>query len=112
MVRQMASAAGKELRSADSQNGSCVLKTYTRRYSAVGLAGRIASLFGSSYYYRVYSRDGQLLATSEWILWEREYGIWMLTGSIELRCTPAKTAGRVGGWRNATDKSAGYCVFV
>ncbi|EPG2417984.1 MULTISPECIES: hypothetical protein [Stenotrophomonas maltophilia group] len=65
MVRQMASDAGKELRSADSQNGSCVLKTYTRRYSAIGLAGRIASPFGSSYYYRVYSRDGQLLATSE-----------------------------------------------
>lgn len=38
MVRQMASDAGKELRSADSQNGSCVLKTYTRRYSAIGYA--------------------------------------------------------------------------
>jgi hypothetical protein len=74
MVRQMASDAGKELRSADSQNGSCVLKTYTRRYSAAGLGGRIASLFGSSYYYRVYSRDGRLLATSEWTLWEREFG--------------------------------------
>jgi len=74
VVRQMASEAGRELRSVASENGSCVLKTYTRRYSAVGVAGRIASLFGSSYYYRVYSRDGALLETSEWKFWEREFG--------------------------------------
>lgn len=74
VVRQMASEAGRELRSVASENGSCVLKTYTRRYSAVGVAGRIASLFGSSYYYRVYDRDEALLATSEWKFWEREFG--------------------------------------
>lgn len=73
-IRQMASEAGRELRSVASENGSCVLKTYTRRYSAAGVAGGIASLFGSSYYYRVYSREGALLATSEWKLWEREFG--------------------------------------
>jgi hypothetical protein len=74
VVRQIASEAGRELRSVASENGSCVLKTYTRRYSAAGVAGCIASLFGSSYYYRVYSREGALLATSEWKFWEREFG--------------------------------------
>ncbi|MFK3774172.1 hypothetical protein [Pseudomonas sp. NPDC089406] len=73
-IRQMASEAGRELRSVASENGSCVLKTYTRRYSAAGVAGGIASLFGSSYYYRVYSREGALLETSEWTFWEREFG--------------------------------------
>jgi len=74
VVRQLASEAGRELRSVASENGSCVLKTYTRRYSAAGVAGGIASLFGSSYYYRVYSREGALLATSEWKFWAREFG--------------------------------------
>jgi hypothetical protein len=73
-VRQMASEAGRELRSVASDNAGCVLKTFTRSYNAVGMAGRIASLFGSSYYYRVYSREGELLATSEWTFWAREFG--------------------------------------
>ncbi|QXH44757.1 hypothetical protein KSS93_17920 [Pseudomonas xanthosomatis] len=73
-VRQIATYAGRELDSVTSDGGGCALNTYTRRYSAAGVAGRIASLFGSSYYYRVYSRDGELLATSEWTIWKRESG--------------------------------------
>ncbi|NIX93450.1 hypothetical protein HCG45_11895 [Pseudomonas fulva] len=55
-----------------SGSGKSLLKTYVRNYSAFGVAGRMASAFGSFHFYRVYNDAGDLLATSEWNFGEHE----------------------------------------
>jgi len=73
-VRQQATTAGLEVDSVNSENRVCVIKAYVRNYDAVGIPGRAAALFGSRYYYRVYDRQGERLATSEWKIWQYEVG--------------------------------------
>lgn len=69
-VRAEATKAGGEWHSTLSENGNCSLKTYIRKYSNLGTLGRVFGLFGSQFYYRVYSRNGELQKTSEWNFWE------------------------------------------
>lgn len=71
-MRQYASNQAHVTDSIASGSGKCLLKTYRRDYSAFGVVGRMASAFGSRYFYRVYNNAGDQLATSEWNFSEDE----------------------------------------
>ncbi|QXH49181.1 hypothetical protein KSS94_14590 [Pseudomonas fakonensis] len=71
-MRLYASDQAQVTDSIASGSGKCLLKTYRRDYSAFGVAGRMASVFGSRYFYRVYNNAGDPLATSEWNFSEEE----------------------------------------
>jgi len=72
--REKATEAGAERRASWSSTGECVVRTYVRDYSELGGLGRFFGFFSGRYYYRVYSKSGDLLKTSEWNLLETETG--------------------------------------
>lgn len=94
-MRLYASDQAQVTDSIASGSGKCLLKTYRRDYSAFGVAGRMASVFGSRYFYRVYNNAGDPLATSEWNFSEEEVNTLPLSGSARWRCIQPGTAGRV-----------------
>lgn len=49
-----------------SESGECYLVTYTPGYHKLGLIGQVFGLFSSGYFFRVYTKDGALLESSEW----------------------------------------------
>lgn len=53
---------------------SCRIDAYAPRFSSYGLPGKLAKLFSSDSFFRVHSRDGAQLRSSEWKLWQREFG--------------------------------------
>jgi len=73
-VREKATEAGSEDQISWSSTGECVVKTYVRDFSGLGVVGRIFGIFSNDYYYRVYSKNGDLLETSEWNFLESEAG--------------------------------------
>ncbi|MBH3436445.1 MULTISPECIES: hypothetical protein [Pseudomonas] len=52
---------------------SCYINAYVPRFSSYGVAGKLVKLFSSDAFFRVYSKDGALLKSSEWRLWQREF---------------------------------------
>lgn len=56
-----------------NEAGTCYINSYIPRYSALGVAGKLASLFTSEAFFRVYTKDGELLKSSEWLLWQNEF---------------------------------------
>lgn len=50
----------------------CTIQAYTPMLSKYGLIGDFIRFFSSPTFYRVYSKDGILLRTSEWQLIQRE----------------------------------------
>jgi hypothetical protein len=71
-IRQFSAYVAIETDVLANPSGSCVLKSYVRNYQPLGIVGRVGSGWSSRYFYRVYDRDGDLLATSEWTLSEYE----------------------------------------
>lgn len=57
-----------------SDSGDCYISKYEPDYKMIGLAGRVLELLSSRYFYRVYTKDDELLRTSEWFFWMREGG--------------------------------------
>lgn len=55
-----------------SDSGSCYISKYEPDYKMIGLVGRVLELLSSRYFYRVYTKDDELLRTSEWFFWMRE----------------------------------------
>ncbi|WP_426203329.1 hypothetical protein [Pseudomonas sp. TWP3-1] len=53
--------------------GTCYIQSYIPQYSTLGVAGSIAKLFTSEAFFRVYAKDGTLLKSSEWLLWQNEF---------------------------------------
>jgi hypothetical protein len=53
--------------------GTCYIQSYIPQYSALGVAGSIAKMFTSEAFFRVYAKDGNLLKSSEWLLWQNEF---------------------------------------
>jgi uncharacterized membrane protein YeiB len=53
--------------------GTCYIQSYIPQYSALGVAGSIAKMFTSEAFFRVYAKDGTLLKSSEWLLWQNEF---------------------------------------
>ncbi|SDR94735.1 hypothetical protein [Pseudomonas oryzae] len=56
-----------------NESRSCYINTYTPKFSSLGALGWIVRLFSSGSFFRVYSKDGILLKSSEWLLWQREF---------------------------------------
>ncbi|MDT3310357.1 hypothetical protein QZR14_03210 [Pseudomonas sp. rhizo66] len=49
-----------------SESGECYLITYAPGYPKLGLIGQVFGMFSSGYFFRVYTKDGALLESSEW----------------------------------------------
>jgi hypothetical protein len=49
-----------------NESGECYLVTYVPGYHKLGLIGRVFGLFSSEYFFRLYTKDGALLESSEW----------------------------------------------
>lgn len=56
-----------------SNSGACYIDAYIPNYKKLGIAGRTVALFSGNGFYRVYSKDGRELKSSEWLLWQRDY---------------------------------------
>jgi hypothetical protein len=52
---------------------TCYINSYIPQYSKLGTPGAIAKIFTSEAFFRVYSKDGKLLRSSEWLLWKNEF---------------------------------------
>ncbi len=57
-----------------NDKGDHYINTYPSNYSKYKAPGRLIGWFSSRYFFRVYKKDGTLLRSSEWMLWEREVG--------------------------------------
>ncbi len=55
-----------------SESGQCYVVMYAPGYGALGMVGRVLELFSSPYFFRVFTKDGTLLESSEWKLWLKE----------------------------------------
>ncbi|WPN57852.1 MULTISPECIES: hypothetical protein [unclassified Pseudomonas] len=49
-----------------SESGECYVVQYAPGYHKLGLIGRVFGFFSSEYFFRVYTKDGALLESSEW----------------------------------------------
>jgi hypothetical protein len=56
-----------------SESRACYINAYIPKFSSFGGLGKIVKLFSSDAFYRVYSKDGVVLKSSEWLLWQREF---------------------------------------
>ena len=56
-----------------NESRSCYINAYIPKFSSLGALGKIVKLFSSDSFFRVYSKDGVLLKSSEWLLWQREF---------------------------------------
>lgn len=56
-----------------SESGRCYINAYIPKFSSLGVLGKTVKLFSSNSFFRVYDRDGVLLKSSEWLLWQREF---------------------------------------
>lgn len=56
-----------------NESRSCYINAYVPKFSSLGALGKIVKLFSSDSFFRVYSKDGVLLKSSEWLLWQREF---------------------------------------
>jgi len=56
-----------------NESRSCYINAYIPKFSSLGALGKIVKLFSSDSFFRVYSKDGELLKSSEWLLWQREF---------------------------------------
>ena len=56
-----------------SDTGACRIDAYIPNYASLGVPGRLIQLFSSEAFFRVYRKDGALLKSSEWLLWQREF---------------------------------------
>lgn len=52
---------------------TCYINSYIPKYSRFGVAGKFVKLFTSEAFFRVYNDKGELLRSSEWLLWQNEF---------------------------------------
>ncbi|POR63037.1 hypothetical protein [Pseudomonas syringae] len=55
----------------DAKN--CYINSYIPQYSRFGVVGKFLKLFTSEAFFRVYTDKGELLKSSEWLLWQNEF---------------------------------------
>ncbi|KAE9638343.1 hypothetical protein EJA70_31515 [Pseudomonas sp. PB103] len=72
-VKTEAARLAHEYSTAWNDAGTCYIQSYIPQYSALGVAGSIAKMFTSEAFFRVYAKDGTLLKSSEWLLWQNEF---------------------------------------
>lgn len=56
-----------------STSRACYINAYIPKFSSLGVPGKVVKLFSSDAFFRVYRKDGTLLKSSEWLLWQREF---------------------------------------
>ncbi|MBV4472772.1 hypothetical protein KVQ74_01195 [Pseudomonas sp. COW3] len=56
-----------------NDTGTCYISSYIPQYSALGIPGKLLKLFSSEAFFRVYAKNGTLLQSSEWLLWQNEF---------------------------------------
>jgi hypothetical protein len=56
-----------------SNSRDCTIRAYTPKLSKYGVIGDLIRLFSSPTFYRVYSKEGVILRTSEWLFLQREF---------------------------------------
>lgn len=56
-----------------SESRACYINAYIPKFSSFGVPGKLVKLFSSDSFFRVYKKDGTLLKSSEWLLWQREF---------------------------------------
>ncbi|PMQ11023.1 MULTISPECIES: hypothetical protein [unclassified Pseudomonas] len=72
-LKVLSSKAAKPLYVDWNESGSCYIATYVPNYNFLGVVvGRVFKYFSSPYFYRVYTKNDDLLKTSEWYLWRDE----------------------------------------
>lgn len=72
-LKVQSSWAAKPLHKDWNDSGECFIGTYVPDYKFLGVvADRIFKYFSSPYFYRVYTKNDELLKTSEWYLWMSE----------------------------------------
>ncbi len=54
---------------------TCYINSYIPQYSALGVAGSLVRIFASEAYFKVYAKDGTLLRSSEWMIWQNEFTV-------------------------------------
>lgn len=55
-----------------SESGACYIDTYIPNYKALGAVGKNFALFSGNGFYRVYSKGGNEIESTEWLLWQRD----------------------------------------
>jgi hypothetical protein len=80
-----------------SDSGACYIDAYIPSYRKLGILGKTVALFSGNGFYRVYSKEGIELKSSEWLLWQRDYpdmeGAFWSNGHVLY-----SAAGGYGGW--------------
>lgn len=80
-----------------SNTGACRIDAYIPNYKKLGIVGKTVALFSGNGFYRVYSKKGIELKSSEWLLWQRDYpdleGAFWINGHVLY-----STADGYGGW--------------
>jgi hypothetical protein len=72
-VKTTAARLAEEYSIVWNDNGTCSIRSYIPQYSAFGIPGKLFKLFASEAFFRVYAKDGTLLRSSEWLLWQNEF---------------------------------------
>ncbi|POA49911.1 hypothetical protein C1893_04235 [Pseudomonas sp. MPR-ANC1] len=72
-VKTTAARLAQEYSTDWNEAGTCFIRSCIPQYSALGVAGSIAKMFTSEAFFRVYAKDGTLLKSSEWLLWQNEF---------------------------------------
>lgn len=80
-----------------SDSGACYIDAYIPNYRGLGAVGKTVALFSGNGFYRVYSKEGIELKSSEWLLWQRDYpdmeGVFWVNGHVFY-----SAADGYGGW--------------
>ncbi|MNF72831.1 hypothetical protein [Pseudomonas sp. BF-R-01] len=72
-VKQGAAAAAMVYSTTWNDSKTCYINSYIPQYSKFGVVGKFVKLFTSEAFFRVYTDEGELLKSSEWLLWQNEF---------------------------------------
>lgn len=72
-VKQGAASAAVVYSTTWNDPKTCYINSYIPQYSGFGVVGKIVKLFASEAFFRVYTDKGDLLKSSEWLLWQNEF---------------------------------------
>ncbi|ROM56922.1 hypothetical protein BK649_01680 [Pseudomonas canadensis] len=72
-VKQGAAAHAMIYSTTWNESRTCYINSYIPKYSTFGVVGKFVKLFASEAFFRVYTDKGELLKSSEWLLWQNEF---------------------------------------
>ncbi|WP_240996599.1 hypothetical protein [Pseudomonas viridiflava] len=72
-VKQGAASAAVMYSTTWNDSKKCYINSYIPQYSRFGVVGKFVKLFTSEAFFRVYTDKGELLKSSEWLLWQSEF---------------------------------------